>query len=294
MSVAEMKQLLAKAKRGSPISCAIGMSKDKEAVLLLDRKKKPRKVIAELKKQAAEAGLEVAGASMRFGRAEIDGAEDARTVVFVVNKEAPGMVRAALVKLLRPAGFGQVEITVDEGLEDESDEDTADAAEPGATAPAAAPADTATESLAPAAHAADPALATIGKSGLVWNATRKHVEKQLADLHKAMTDAYQGHGFGAELDRVFHSKVEPIIASFDDKLIHKLAEVSRTADPAARAPLLDEARQIISRYESYLAGEPLLAKLDANPFVPMTLAKTLTASLEALNRSLASAGRAGS
>ncbi len=301
MSVAAIKQLLAKARRGDPVNCAIGISKDKEPLVLLDRKKKPRKLMGDLKKKAADAGMEVAAPMLRFGRAEIDGSEDARTVTFVVNKEAPGMYRALLTKLLRPAGVGHVEITVDEKIDTESDEDEAPGEDPSAPAPAPA----ATEAPAPANGAmppdadpaqaaapppgADQALATIGKSSLVWDATRKHVEKQLGDLHKAMTEAYKGHGFGAELDKVFHSTVEPIITGFDDTLSHKLMEVSRTTDAAARGPLLDEARQIIVRYETYLAGEPLLAKLDANPFIPMTIAKTLTASLEALNRSLASA-----
>ena len=283
MSVPEIKQLLAKARRGDPVNCAIGLSKDKEAVLLLDRKKKPRKLMGDLKKKAAEAGLDVPGSLIRFGRAEIDGAEDARTVHFVVNKEAPGLFRTALTKMLRPAGVGHVEIGVDEGLEQESEDEGQEASPAPAPAAAAAP-------DVPDAAAPDPALGAaltaVGKSSQVWEATLKSVERQVSELHGKLTKAYQGHGFGAELDKVFHAKVEPMLESLDASLIAKLAEVSAGTDPAARSQAVAEAQQIIARYESYLAGEKLIAKLDSNPFVPLSIQKTLTASLEALNRSL--------
>jgi len=69
--------------------------------------------------------------------------------------------------------------------------------------------------------------------------------------------------------------------ALDHSLAEKLDEVNQAADAGQRARLVQEARQIMQRYESYLASEPLIAKLDANPFVPVAIEKTLTATLAA-------------
>ena len=56
--------------------------------------------------------------------------------------------------------------------------------------------------------------------------------------------------------------------------------------PADRGKLVREAQQIITRYQAYLDSEPLIAKLDSNPFVPVAVHKTLTASLTALAKTV--------
>lgn len=338
MAVPELKLLLAKARRGDPVSCAVALGKDKQAILLLDRKKKPRKLAAELRRKAADAGLEPAAATLRFGRAEVDGAEDAGTVTFVVNKEPPGALRPKLVALLRPAGFGHVEFTVDEGLDaDQDDEHPAavlkdddgdgdDEAAP-LQAPLAAllrlvPAvigaepERREELLGLAAAAADavkagageiemerlrlaveaggpppdPALeallSAVGKSAQVWDATLRQVGKQVSELHAHLTAAYGGQGIGDELDRLFHAKVEPMLEALDAKLVAKLGEVGASTDAAGRSRAVTEAQAIIAGTEAYLANEPLIAQLDANPVTPLTIERTLTASLEVLNRTL--------
>jgi hypothetical protein len=284
MSATEIKVLLAKAKRGDAINCALGMTKDKDAVLLLDRKKKPRKLMAELRKKGQDAGLEIPANMIRFGRAEVDGSEDARTVVFVVNKEAPGAVAVKLKTLLRPAGFGAAEIRVDEGLETESDEDETPAAEAEA-APAAPPPPPAASG--PSEQAVAAALVAVGKSSQVWEATLNAVERQVGELHKKLAAAYQGHGFAAELDRAFTSKVEPMMEALDAKLVATLGRVAGASTPEARNAAVAEARDIVARFAAYLDNEPLIAKLDSNPFVPLSIEKTLTASLAALDKSLA-------
>ena len=60
--------------------------------------------------------------------------------------------------------------------------------------------------------------------------------------------------------------------------------MAKNADGAAHAKLVGEVKQIIARYETFLASDPLIAKLDDNPFVPLSLEKTLTASLAALSK----------
>lgn len=124
MSAAEMKPLLVQSKR-KPVSCAVGMTKDKQGVLLLDRKVKPRKLMAELKSRAKGEGVDVDMVSVRFGRVVVDDG----TAMFTVNKPAPAALRVRLVEKLRPAGVRKVEIGVDEKLEDEGDEEEADGGE---------------------------------------------------------------------------------------------------------------------------------------------------------------------
>lgn len=135
MSAAELKPLL-KLSRHRPVNCVIAMTKNKQGVILMHRRTKPRKLMAELRRQATAAGMELNTTSIRFGRATVDGASDSAMVRFTVNKPAPGTIRVALLEQLRPAGFQRCEIAVDEALETETEdgEDADDEADPHATA----------------------------------------------------------------------------------------------------------------------------------------------------------------
>lgn len=481
MSPSEMKPILAIAKRGDPVSAVIGLTKDKDGLILLDKKVKPKALLAMLRKQAEQAGLEVDRATLRFGTASID--DDGKQVLFTVNKEVPGAFELKMVVPLRKAGYAKVAFTVDGALENEGEtaaapSEDAPAAPPAAEtaqteeepppAPPAAPgfdygalgdelaglvrqipqavartpdlADSlellasqaqaslrnndiqsatnlvqalreavqdaltraqvppapptdaepqseppsapepqaaAQESEAPEAEGAatpdvmdlkslsqraqmlggmvpgaiqkapslrdnlvkltteaikmikagdamsaaltldvledelqrandtaqganapaeprglpDAALTTLTKSKLAWRATRQAVEAQLDQLHKKMAEAYDGHGFAADLEKVFKSKVEPMLGKFDHSLADVLDEVANAANPAAQAKLVTDAVKVIERYESFLASEPLIRQLDQNPFVPLRIETTLTKTLEALGKSVRDVAR---
>jgi hypothetical protein len=121
MTKAEIKPLLRLSRR-RPISCAICMTKDGEGVVLLNRRVKPRKVMAQMRRDAKEAGLALNFPTLRFGRAAVEGGSDSQKVTFTVNKLVPGAMDRALLLILRPAGYQRCEIVVDEGLESETDE----------------------------------------------------------------------------------------------------------------------------------------------------------------------------
>jgi hypothetical protein len=121
---------------------------------------------------------------------------------------------------------------------------------------------------------------------MAWVATRAKVESDITRLHGALTSTYQGHGAAEHLEKAFQARVEVMMNALDHSLAEKLDEVNQTADAGQRAQLVQEARQIMQRYESYLASEPLIAKLDANPFVPVAIEKTLTATLAALSKAV--------
>ena len=73
---------------------------------------------------------------------------------------------------------------------------------------------------------------------------------------------------------------------FDETLAHKLDEIAANTDPSQHAKLVQEAQVQLQRYQSYLASEPLIATLDSNPFTPLAIEKTMTATLTALSKAL--------
>ena len=127
--MAELKPLLHLARR-KPLGCAVAMDKGKQGHVLLHRRTKPKKLLAELKRQAKASGIELDPTSLRFGRASVDGASDSGMMTFTVNKPAPGPMRRALLEQVRPAGLQRCEIVVDEGLENEPDGEDGEGANP--------------------------------------------------------------------------------------------------------------------------------------------------------------------
>ena len=55
---------------------------------------------------------------------------------------------------------------------------------------------------------------------------------------------------------------------------------------AYTAQFFAEAQQIIGRYESFVAGDNLIAQLDNNPFIPLQIQKTVVATLAALKKAV--------
>ncbi|HLY57264.1 MAG TPA: OmpA family protein [Stellaceae bacterium] len=124
MSAAELRPILALAKRGNPVACAIGLTKTKEGVILVDKRLKPKKVRDLLKKQAADVGLQLDNTSVRFGRALVDAdSGSGSTLIISVNKEAPPALRLNLKNHVKKDGFMGLEIMTDDELESESEED---------------------------------------------------------------------------------------------------------------------------------------------------------------------------
>ena len=69
-------------------------------------------------------------------------------------------------------------------------------------------------------------------------------------------------------------------------LADKLDAASNAADAQQRSELVEEARQIIERHRDYLAASPIIADLDANPFVPLAIQKTVATTLAALSNTV--------
>jgi hypothetical protein len=121
------------------------------------------------------------------------------------------------------------------------------------------------------------------KSRLAWLAARKKLEESLEKLHGEIQTTYKDSPALSDIDTRFRTTVAPVLASLDEELADKLDDVANAADPAQRTKLITEAKATITRYETYVSSEKLLADLDDNPFVPLALRDTITKTLAVIS-----------
>ncbi len=142
---------------------------------------------------------------------------------------------------------------------------------------------------APAANgsngaAPDPAAAQkLKKSHAVWSATRSKIDADLKKLSKAILAAASGDDEAKELEKVLTTVVEPVLTTFDESLSDMLAAAADATEDAERQRLLKQAQGTVARYQKFVEGNKVLSHLDENPFVPVAMVKTLTATLAALS-----------
>jgi hypothetical protein len=127
MSKGEMKRLL-RISQQDPVSCAVGLSKDGSAgLMVLDKLKQPRALEKVL------LGDEPDAKNIRWGTASVD-PENTKLVRLTLNRAASGLARK-LIKTLKGTGVSKVQIGLDDGTVLESHEEAEeeqDADEPGA------------------------------------------------------------------------------------------------------------------------------------------------------------------
>ncbi|MBV9749929.1 MAG: hypothetical protein JO157_14055 [Acetobacteraceae bacterium] len=138
----------------------------------------------------------------------------------------------------------------------------------------------------PNASSGDGAASDYEKSGKIWLATRKRVEDEIGKLRASILAAYQGTRFVGEIESRFADRTAPLLQTLDGTLAKTLEAAAKAKDTAERAKLVEEAKSVIARYESFAGSDPLLADLDANPFVPLAIQKTVSATLAALSKTL--------
>ena len=124
------------------------------------------------------------------------------------------------------------------------------------------------------------------KSRDAWLDTRKKVEAEIEKLRSQIVATYQDAGIGAELDRLYRAKAAPVMTTLDESLAKKLDEVGKETNAARRVALVNQARDIITDYQSYVAGDATIPQLDKNPFVQLSIQQTVTATLSVLSRAL--------
>ena len=140
---------------------------------------------------------------------------------------------------------------------------------------------------APGAPAADPAATQkLQKSQQIWTATRAKIDAELQKLSKAVLAAAEGEDIAQGLEQQFTSAVEPVLQTLDDSLSDALSKAAAATDPAERQKQTQQAQALIAKYQQFVAGNPIISHLDKNPFVPLAIEKTLTATITALSASV--------
>lgn len=125
------------------------------------------------------------------------------------------------------------------------------------------------------------------KSAQAWTITRTRVSNDIDRLRDAITAAYEGDGLAPSLGSAFDAKVTKLRAELaDNALVEKLREINQEAEPEGRAKRIGEAKQILARHSGFFSGEAIVGDLDENPFVPLKIKATLTATLAALEKAV--------
>jgi hypothetical protein len=121
---------------------------------------------------------------------------------------------------------------------------------------------------------------------LVWLAARKKVDGDINKLHDEFMGVLKDHAKADDIGSAFRKREGGVMDTLDESLAHKLDEMAKNTDASQHPKLVQDAKQLIQNYQSFLANEPLIARLDNNPFTPLAIEKTMTATLSALDKAL--------
>jgi hypothetical protein len=122
------------------------------------------------------------------------------------------------------------------------------------------------------------------KSRLAWIKVRQNLEGDIRRLRAEIMATYEDEDPSTlgEIDKNYNEKTAPVLLALDEELAERLDDATNEADPEKRAALVDAARQSIARYQAFVTGDPVIADLDDNPFVPLAIGPTLNATLKTL------------
>ena len=121
---------------------------------------------------------------------------------------------------------------------------------------------------------------------LEWTGTRQRIEAEVGKLRDAIEKTYAGQPFGTNLVAKFETTVAPVLEQFNDRLADSIDEVMNETDVNRRDTLVIQARGVVKDYLAYAMTEPLIADLDANPFVPLTIRSNATKTLASLAKAI--------
>ncbi len=126
----------------------------------------------------------------------------------------------------------------------------------------------------------------IAKARQAWVATRQKVDTDIGKLHDALSTAFKGHGKHGDLTKAFRDRVDGVLGTLDESLAGKLDAVNSATDQGERAKLVQEAQALIDGYSKHVASDATIAELDKNPFMPLSIQKTVTATLAVLAKTI--------
>lgn len=125
------------------------------------------------------------------------------------------------------------------------------------------------------------AAVRVAKGLLLWNATRSHVDQQLKTLEAAILAQTQDEpDFDAIRDNA--GAIYAVLERLDDSLTGTLNDLRGATDPAKKQALSEDARNIVTGYQRFVANDELMADIDDNGFVPLDIKPRVTAALDAV------------
>jgi hypothetical protein len=145
----------------------------------------------------------------------------------------------------------------------------------------------------PAANAAAESGADIAalniafrKSRLAWGQTRQKVHGQIRQFQSALRDELRGEPDFADMDFKI-SLLDGVLKRLDGSLETKLDDAMNAEKAAVKLQLKQASRQQVMDYISFVNENPMIARLDSNSFMPMTVCADLTGQLADLAQTLA-------
>jgi hypothetical protein len=109
------------------------------------------------------------------------------------------------------------------------------------------------------------------KALLLWSSARDAVRNSVDRLQQAVS--------AVDPDARFH-KIEGILETYNERLDDALIDCINADNAEDRKFYHERARDLIADYESMLASDAAVLKIDDNPFVPTAIGKTLTRALK--------------
>jgi hypothetical protein len=284
MDTAELKSLIAKAKR-EEIFFAVGRGKaPDESVLVLDRRKKPEVLfkVLRLENKAIKKGA--------WGTLVMDGS----VAEFTPEKPLSGLVKDLKAIFKREKISIKVAVVGEEDDEDASGgAQAADDQDRGADRDEA-PEDEIEESGGTGARGGQAApwkpdpkeLADYQRAQRGWTVTRERVGADLQKLRQAILAEYADD---PELSGIAASVrgLDRVMDALDERLVDALDALASAKTQEAAEEAQERARDIVRRYARFIRQDPLIPRLDENPFVPVSIEKSMTNALDHLVEILA-------
>lgn len=123
------------------------------------------------------------------------------------------------------------------------------------------------------------------KCRLAWEAARKKVHADLQALEAAVLKEYQDSRAFGQL-QVNIRRFDQVLAGFAEDLGDLLDNALNASDPKLRQQHHAQAATVVAKFLDRASQDPFIAKLQTNPFVPLTIQTSLVNTLQALAQRL--------
>lgn len=106
IDIAGLKRLFILARK-RPVGCAVGLTVDGKAKIMLHKVKKPKAILRDLIEQFGDLK------NSRWGTVEVDENEKPKLILLTLNRSIPGL-DIRLKKAIKGTGFTRVEVRTDQ------------------------------------------------------------------------------------------------------------------------------------------------------------------------------------